>query len=285
MEWSLLVRCRKGQKITSRLWPTLSLLSKSSLGRYPIDVLETNHQQWKSKGWGSPQMVISTSLCSSKAAQRWPKASQRLPGSSQKPILEDILATQLQWRNRCVSGGRGPIRTRVYHLMRTSDTCHFQIFLWSDKRFRVVGYQRKMLQQLKRWLPSQSRFTAPQFHLGRWSRNACLNQRRLNLSMMVPTRIATCRLPYNLVQSKDKISQKWWKRCNFQSQRNLYTGYDLKGRPWTIIRQQLLARLSMPLNMKKAIWSWCNRTSISLHKISEQLFLMQPWQPWLRELF
>ena len=47
-----------------------------------------------------------------------------------------------------------------------------------------------------------------------------------------------CRLPYNLVQSKDATSQKLVKKMLnfFKSQRNLYAGYDLKGKPWTIIK-------------------------------------------------
>ena len=41
-----------------------------------------------------------------------------------------------------------------------------------------------------------------------------------------------CRLPYNLVQSKDATSQKLVKKMLnfFKSQRNLYAGYDLKGK-------------------------------------------------------
>ena len=40
----------KGQAQQADFDRLYQLLSKSSLGRYPIDVLETNHQQWKSKG-------------------------------------------------------------------------------------------------------------------------------------------------------------------------------------------------------------------------------------------
>ena len=56
---------------------------------------------------------------------------------------------------------------------------------------------------------------------------------RLNPSMMVSYSYNACRLPYNLVQSKDRSQSKNGEkdvRFLSMSQRNLYAGYDLKGK-------------------------------------------------------
>ena len=99
--------------------------------------------------------------------------------------------------------------------MRTSDTlpAQFQIFYEVTKIRSGWTSKKRCCNNSKRSAPQTKTGLLPDFIWVDEQGTRVADPKTIESSMMVPTHYNACRLPYNLVQSKDKTSQQLVKRC------------------------------------------------------------------------
>ena len=169
-----------------------------------------------------------------KAAQQWPKQAKDYQAQA-KVILEDILAHNYNEETGVLTVGNWANQdSEFYHLMRTSDTlpAQFQIFYEVTKDSKWLDIKEKMLQQLQTISSQTKTGLLPDFIWVDEQGTRVADPETIESKYDGAYSYNACRLPYNLVQSKDATSQKLVKKMLnfFKSQRNLYAGYDLKGK-------------------------------------------------------
>ena len=169
-----------------------------------------------------------------KAAQQWPKQAKNYQAQA-KAILEDILAHNYNEETGVLTVGNWANQdSEFYHLMRTSDTlpAQFQIFYEVTKDSKWLDIKEKMLQQLQTISSQTKTGLLPDFIWVDEQGTRVADPKTIESKYDGAYSYNACRLPYNLVQSKDKTSQQLVKKMLnfFKSQRNLYAGYDLKGK-------------------------------------------------------
>ena len=169
-----------------------------------------------------------------KAAQQWPKQAKDYQAQA-KAILEDILAHNYNEETGVLTVGNWANQdSEFYHLMRTSDTlpAQFQIFYEVTKDSKWLDIKEKMLQQLQTISSQTKTGLLPDFIWVDEQGTRVADPKTIESKYDGAYSYNACRLPYNLIQSKDADSQKLVKKILnfFKSQRNLYAGYDLKGK-------------------------------------------------------
>ena len=121
-----------------------------------------------------------------------------------------------------------------YHLMRTSDTlpAQFQVFYEVTQDPKWLDIKEKMLKQLDTISSQSNTGLLPDFIWVEEQGTRVADPNTIESKYDGSYSYNACRLPYNLVQSKDPVSQKMVKKMLgfFNDQRNLYAGYDLKGK-------------------------------------------------------
>ena len=145
-----------------------------------------------------------------KAAQKWPKQAKDYQAQA-KAILEDILAHNYNEETGVLTVGNWANQdSEFYHLMRTSDTlpAQFQIFYEVTKDSKWLDIKEKMLQQLQTISSQTKTGLLPDFIWVDEQGTRVADPKTIESKYDGAYSYNACRLPYNLVQSKDKTSQQ-----------------------------------------------------------------------------
>lgn len=168
------------------------------------------------------------------AAQQWPKQAKKYQDQA-KAILEDVLKYNYNEETGVLTVGNWANQdSNFYYLMRTSDTlpAQFQLFYKVTNDSKWLDIKDKMLHQLDVVSSKTSSGLLPDFIWVDHDGASVADPNTIESKYDGSYSYNACRLPYNLSQSKDKTSQKLLKKMLgfFKKQRNLYAGYDLKGK-------------------------------------------------------
>lgn len=168
------------------------------------------------------------------ASHQWPKQAKKYQAQA-KAILGDILKYNYNEETGVLTVGNWANGdSDFYHLMRTSDTlpAQFQVFYEVTQDPKWLDIKEKMLKQLDTISSQSNTGLLPDFIWVEEQGTRVADPNTIESKYDGSYSYNACRLPYNLVQSKDPVSQKMVKKMLgfFNDQRNLYAGYDLKGK-------------------------------------------------------
>ena len=167
------------------------------------------------------------------AAKQWPKQAQEYREQA-KSILEDILKYNYNEKTGVLTMGNWADKNSdYYYLMRTSDTLphYFQTFYELTGNDQWLSIKDKMLEQLDQISSQSETGLLPDFIWVDETGARVADPDTIESEYDGFYSYNACRLPYNLAQSQDEISQKLVNKMLdfFMTQRRLYAGYDLKG--------------------------------------------------------